>query len=201
MLENSQFVHGRTEPLNMKFIREPLVHFLVLGAALFGLFAWRGAAVVPVTRTDQIIITSGLIDNLRTSFERMNGHAPDAKELDQAVEAYVREEVLNREARALGFDRDDSIVRQRLAQRMEFIATAQVETHTPSDEELKSFFQKNLNLFKQTDGTVPEFTDVKDDVRLAWFDAQRQAASDAAYEKMRANYTVIRQDQADAKKK
>ena len=185
----------------MKFIREPLLHFLVLGAALFGLFAWRGATVMPVARTDQIIISTGLIDNLRTSFERMNGHAPDAKELEQAIQAYVREEVFNREARALGFDRDDSIVRQRLAQRMEFIATAEVETRAPSDDELKSFFQKNPNLFKHTDGSMPEFTHVKDDVRLAWFDAQRQAAADAAYEKMRANYTVVRQDQIDTPKK
>ena len=185
----------------MKFIREPLVHFLVLGTALFGLFAWRGTAITPVARMDQIIITTGLIDNLRTSFERMNGHPPDAKEMDRAIEAYVREEVLNREARTLGLDRDDSIVRQRLAQRMEFIATAEVESRAPSDEELKSFFRKNPNLFKHTDGSTPEFSDVKDDVQLAWFDAQRQMAADAAYEKMRTHYTVIRQDEADTQKK
>ena len=185
----------------MKFLREPLAHFLLLGAALFGLFAWRGAPVAPVARTDQIVITPGLIDNFRTSFERSSGHAPSAKELDQAVEAYVREEVLNREARALGFDRDDTIVRRRLAQRMEFIATADVEGRTPSDAELLTFFQKNPAQFKSADGSMPEFAAVKDAVQRAWLDAQRQAAADAAYEKLRAHYTVVRQDQTETPKK
>jgi hypothetical protein len=131
----------------------------------------------------------------------MNGHAPSAKELDQAVEAYVREEVLNREARALGFDRDDSIVRRRLAQRMDFIATADVEGRTPTDEELRAFLQKNPAQFKQADGSMPEFATVKDAVQRAWLDAQRQAAADAAYEKLRAHYTVVRQDLAEAPRK
>ncbi len=185
----------------MKFLREPLAHFLLLGAALFGLYAWRGAAVTPVARTDQIVITPGLIDNFRTTFERTSGRAPSAQELDKAVDAYVREEVLNREARALGFDRDDSIVRQRLAQRMEFIATADVDARTPTDAELREFFQKNPAKFKQADGTMPDFAAVKDAVRLAWLDAQRQAAEDAAYAKMRAHYTVVRQDQTETPKK
>jgi len=184
----------------MKFFREPLVHFLLLGAALFGLFAWRGTTDVPVARTDQIVITPGLIDNFRTSFERTNGHAPDAQELEQAVEAYVREEVLNREARALGFDRDDTIVRRRLAERMEFISTAEVEGRTPSDEELQAFFENNSGLFKRVDGSTPEFAEVKDDVQRAWLDAQRRAAADAAYAKLRAHYTVVRQDGTEAPK-
>jgi hypothetical protein len=185
----------------MKFFREPLVHFLLLGAALFGLFAWRGAAVIPVARTDQIVITPGLVENIRTSFERASGHAPSAKELDQAVEAYVREEVLNREARALGFDRDDTIVRRRLAQRMDFIATADVEGRTPPDDELRAYFQKNPAQFKQVDGSMPEFAAVKDAVQRAWLDAQRQASADAAYAKLRAHYTVVRQDQTETQNK
>src|SRR5471030_3322941 len=140
----------------MKFFREPLVHFLLIGAALFGLFAWRGAVVAPVARTEQIVITPGLIDNLRTSFERSSGHAPDAKELEQAVEIYVREEVLNREARALGLDRDDTIVRRRLVQRMDFIATDEMKIVSPTDDELRAFFQKNPELFKNADGSRSE---------------------------------------------
>ena len=185
----------------MKFFREPLVHFLLLGAALFGLFAWRGAVVTPVARTDQIIITPGLIDNLRTSFARSNGHAPDAKELNQAVESYVHEEVLNREARALGFDRDDTIVRRRLVQRMEFISMAEVEGRTPSDEELRAFFQKNPDFFKNADGTMPDFAEAKEGVQRAWLAEQQQKAADAAYEKLRAHYTVVRQDQTAAQTK
>jgi len=179
----------------MKLLREPLAQFLLIGAALFGIFAVWGAPVAPVASTGQIVITPGLLDNFRTSYERANGRAPDAKELDQAVDAYVREEVLNREARALGLDRDDTIVRRRLAQRMEFISTADVEGRTASDDELRAYFQKNSGMFKGPDGTTPEFTDVKEAVQRAWLETQRRAAADAAYEQMREHYTVVRQDQ------
>jgi len=185
----------------MKFFREPLVHFLLIGAALFGLFAWRGAPVAPVARSDQIVITPGLIDNLRTSFERASGREPDTNELEQAVEIYVREEILNREARALGLDRDDTIVRRRLAQRMDFIATADVEKLQPTDEELRAFFQKNPDHFKNADSSMPTFTGAKEGVRRTWLAAQEQAAADAAYEKLRAHYTVVRQDQTAAQTK
>ena len=183
------------KPAALKLLREPLVHFLLIGAALFGLFSWRGAAVVPVARTEQIVITPGLLDNFRTSFQRLNGHAPDPQELDQAIDAYVREEVLNREARALGFDRDDTIVRRRLAQRMEFITTADVETRTPADDELRAFFEKNPAQFKRPDGSMPQFADAKEAVQRLWLDHERQAAADAAYQKMREHYIIVRQDQ------
>ena len=185
----------------MKFFREPLVHFLLIGAALFGLFAWRGAPVAPVARNDQIVITPGLVGNLRTSFERSNGHAPDTNELEQAIKIYVREEILNREARSLGFDRDDSIVRRRLAQRMDFIATADVEKLQPTDEELRTFFMKTPDLFKNADGSMPDFAGAKEGVHRAWLAAQEQAAADAAYEKLRTRYTVVRQDQTAAQTK
>jgi hypothetical protein len=185
----------------MKLLREPLVHFLLIGAALFGLFAWRGAAVAPVTPNDQIIITPGLIDNLKTSYERASGHAPDAKQLDQAVEIFVREEILNREARALGLDRDDTIVRRRLAQRMEFIATDESKIASPTDDDLRAFFQKNPELFKNADGSLPDFATVKEGVQRAWLAEQQQKAADAAYEKLRAHYTVVRQDQSAARTK
>src|SRR5471032_785458 len=107
----------------MKIWREPLVQFLLLGAALFGVFAWAGKPA-GAERPEQIVLTPGLLENLRVSFERMEQHPPSAKEMDAAVAGYVREEILNREARALGLDRDDVIVRRRLAQRMEFQAEA-----------------------------------------------------------------------------
>ncbi len=174
---------------------EPLLHFLALGALLFGIFALWGRPVTPVAAMDQIVITPGLIDNFRTTLERTNGRAPDAKELDQAVDSYVREEILDREARALGIDRDDTIVRRELAQRMNFIATADVEGSAATDGELQDFFEKNAGLFKRADGTMPDFAEAKPAVQRAWLDAQRRAAADAAYEKMRARYTVVRQDQ------
>jgi len=182
-------------PPAVRLLHEPLVHFLLLGAVLFGLFAWRGSAGAPVAVTDQIVITPGLLDNMRTSFQRMNGRAPDAGDLDQAVDLYVREEVLDREARALGLDRDDTIVRRRLAQRMEFISTAKVEARAPSEEDLRAFFEKNPALFKREDGGAPQFAEAREAVERAWLNHERQAAADAAYEKMRARYTVVRQDE------
>ena len=73
----------------------------------------------------RIEVTAAVIERLRAGFERQFGKAPDTEELRGLVTAHVREEVLCREALALGLDRDDTIVRRRLAQKMEFLTTTQ----------------------------------------------------------------------------
>jgi len=105
----------------MKLLREPLVHFLLLGALLFGV-----SAVVPpaagVDSEHRIVITPGRIENLNLSFRRAEGRDPTPAEAQFLIDDYVREEVLCREARALGLDRDDTLVRTVLRQRMEYLA-------------------------------------------------------------------------------
>jgi hypothetical protein len=130
----------------MKLLREPLVHFLLLGAVLFGVFALvgdRGSA-----RAGHIVVTPGHLEHLMVSFTRTWQRPPTAPELAGLIDDYIREEVLYREAVAMGLDRDDTIVRRRLRQKLEFLTEETAEMAAPSDEELQTFLQQHLDAFR-----------------------------------------------------
>ncbi len=76
-------------------------------------------------------------------YERQFGKSPDAEELRGLVTAHIREEVLCREALALGLDRDDTIVRRRLAQKMEFLTDDLAGAAEPEDAAVRNFFETN----------------------------------------------------------
>src|SRR5262245_33902180 len=105
--------------------REPLVHFLLLGGLLFALYLLvdrgRGLAGAASPAPSAIEVTEGEVARLEDSFAQAASRAPSAAELDQLVRAFVREEALYREARALGLDRGDPVVRRRLVDKMAFL--------------------------------------------------------------------------------
>jgi hypothetical protein len=103
----------------MRVLREPLLHFFLIGAALFAAHAlWSGEA----PRRDVVVVSRGRIDNLAAQFEATHGRPPDPAERNGLIEAWVKEEILVREALALGLDREDTVIRDRLRQKMEFVA-------------------------------------------------------------------------------
>jgi len=110
----------------MKWTSEPLVHFLGLGALLFVAFAWidRGAVDAPHTRT--IVVDADLIADRASAFQRSWQRPPDDGELESLIESWVREEILYREGLALGLDRNDPIIRRRVAQKLEFMSDGAV---------------------------------------------------------------------------
>ena len=99
-----------------KLLKEPLLHFLAIGAVLFALNSWRQKARPTEQGRARIEVTAATIERLRAAFERQFGRPPDVEEMGGQVTAHIREEVLCREALALGLDRDDIILRRRLAQ-------------------------------------------------------------------------------------
>ena len=121
--------------------REPLVHFLVAGVAIFALLAWRGADVDPASRS--IAIDREQQARIALVFERTMNRAPTDAELDAQIERYIRDEVLYREALRLGLDRGDAVVRRRMAQKMDIIASSQAEAEQPSDEALQKHYDSN----------------------------------------------------------
>jgi len=126
-----------------KLLKEPLLHFLLLGAALFALNAWRARERPADNSVPRIEVTAAVIEQLRAASERQFGKAPNSEELRGLVIAHIREEVFYREALALGLDRDDTIVRQRLAQKMEFLTGDIAGTAEPADAVVREFFEKN----------------------------------------------------------
>ncbi len=106
----------------MRFLREPLLHFLLIGAAIYALFGLlEGDRYNKGGTGSEIVVTAGRIDSLRNQFTRARQRPPTDQELDGLIRNFIREEVFYREAVAMGLDRDDTVVRRRLRQKLEFL--------------------------------------------------------------------------------
>ncbi|TFH33393.1 MAG: peptidyl-prolyl cis-trans isomerase [Deltaproteobacteria bacterium] len=135
-----------------KFFREPLVHFLLIGAGLFLLFGWRsGPSFLPAgpsgSPSTKIVVAQDEIDQTMTTFTKTWQRPPTEEEAKGLVEDLVRNEIYYREAMAIGLDRDDGVIRRRMRQKMEFILediSAQTE---PTDEELLAYMKKHPDSF------------------------------------------------------
>jgi len=129
-----------------KWLREPLLHFLLIGAALFIVYGMQNNQ--PVDGVDRIVISSAEIDRLVTRWEKQWQRMPTQTELDGMIQALIREEVLYREALAMGLDQNDSIVRRRLAQKVEFIFSDIAALAEPSDTELTDYLANHPDRFE-----------------------------------------------------
>ena len=126
-----------------RIAREPFVHFLVLGALIFAAYAQLN----PDTAERRIVVRAADVGRLREVAIQQWGKVPDARQMDELVQAFVREEVLYRAALDKGLDRDDVIVRRRLAQKMEFLANEEVRA--PNDQELRRYLAAHPAQFLQ----------------------------------------------------
>src|SRR5579864_7973954 len=129
----------------MRMIREPLFHFLILGAVIF-----VAHGLISRHRTDkpgEIVVTQAAIENLVTGFTRTWQRPPTEDELHELLRDYIREEAAYREALALGLDRDDMIVRRRLRQKLEFVSDDLATRKEPTDAELQSFLEAHRAAF------------------------------------------------------
>jgi len=128
-----------------KWLREPLLHFLLIGAALF---IFYGVQTNETTDdSNSIVISESDIDRLITLWERKWQRLPTEAELEGLIEAQIREEVLYREALAMGLDQNDTIVRRRLAQKVEFISADLASQAEPSDTDLQSYLDSHADKF------------------------------------------------------
>ena len=119
-----------------RLLREPLLHFALLGAAIFG--AYRLIAP-PASDASEIVITADRIASITAQFSASHGgRPPHEDELRAAVDAYVRDEMLYREGLALGLDRDDPVVRNRIRQKADLLSDDAL-TSEPSDRDLEAY--------------------------------------------------------------
>jgi parvulin-like peptidyl-prolyl isomerase len=128
-----------------KLFREPLVHFLLIGAALFLFSRWRTG---PSGDAGRIVVTRAKIDQLATGFARTWQRPPTQRELTGLVEDSIKEEVYVREAQQMGLDRDDTIIRRRLRQKLEFLTEDALEAAAPSDEDLRAYLKAHSDSFR-----------------------------------------------------
>jgi hypothetical protein len=129
--------------------REPLVHFLVLSAAVFAAYRLRGAGEAAGAGGGRTIVVTGAeIAALEAAFSRTWLRAPNAEERERLIAEHVRTEVLAREATALGLDRDDSVIRRHLRMRMESLAE-DVVRREPAESELHAFLAEHAGKFRE----------------------------------------------------
>jgi hypothetical protein len=128
----------------VRWLREPLVHFLAIGALLFLVFNWRGGGGPSSSR---IVITPGQIDSMVAGFVRTWQRPPTDQELKGLVDDYVREEMATREAMAIGLDRDDTVIRRRLRQKLEFVAEDTIDAAPATEAELQAWLGAHPELF------------------------------------------------------
>jgi hypothetical protein len=125
---------------------EPMLHFLLIGIALFAAYQWRA----PVdSNGHRIVITRGVVDDLVTQHVAAKGREPSSTELNHLIESYVRDEILYREGVRLGLERDDIVVKRRVRQKIEMIAEEDASTRAPSDVDLFAYLTANPARFVQ----------------------------------------------------
>ncbi len=134
-------------PVVNRWLREPLLHFLLLGLVLFAAYAYLQRGRGGVESPKQIALTLDELRQMDMYFESQWHRQPTPAEFQAMVEDKVREEVLYREALAMGLDKDDTIVKRRMAQKMQFLAEDVGAAHEPSTPELKAWFEKNSKKF------------------------------------------------------
>ncbi len=127
--------------------REPLLHFIIIGALVFLAFELsQGDSIV---EEDHIRIDAGTMAQLQAQFNRTRLRQPTDDELSKLIDNYIRDEVYYREARAMGLDQNDTVVRKRMYQKLDFLLEELTEEKTPNDEVLAQFIDSNASQFRE----------------------------------------------------
>lgn len=147
-----------------QFLHQPLLHFFVLGVLLFAAYAGlnRGQSASP----GEITVSRQDVEVLQAQFTRLWQRTPTKEELDGLIEGWVKEEIYYREGLSLGLDRNDPVVRRRVAQKLEFVADGQAPT-LPTDEQLQAWLDQHRDRYR----VAPRYT-----LHQVYFDPVRRAS-------------------------
>jgi len=126
-----------------KLLKDPLVHFLAIGAALFAIAAMRGQ---PESR-ERIVVTAEQVEQARAAATALQGRAPTSEELAELVEPLVRDEIMYREALALRLDDNDDEVRRRLIEKMSYLTQDLADPEPSSEQALREFYDARPEVF------------------------------------------------------
>ena len=127
-------------------LREPLVHFLLIGGALFLIFEMFSGPVG--LQSNRIVVTPGQIEFLQANFTRTWQRPPTAQELKGLTDNYVLDEISYREATALGLDRDDPTIRSRMRLKLETL-NEDIAAAAATDQDLQAFLEQHPDSFRR----------------------------------------------------
>ena len=130
-----------------KLIKEPLLHFMVIGALIFVVFAVVNKEEISLDGK-KVVVSAGDIERLAANWSKKWNRQPTESELKGLIDSYIREEVYYREALALGLDKDDTILRRRLMQKMEFLSNDLADLSNPDEAALNEYFLANSDKYE-----------------------------------------------------
>jgi hypothetical protein len=133
----------------MKLLREPLVHFVFIGSMIYVLYGLFATPEID-ENVNSIVVSSGEIDVFKSSWKKRWNREPTTKELDGIIQQFIRETILYRQAINMGLDKNDMVIRRRLAQKMEFIVEDLATMLEPDEQTLQLWFNKHLNRFQES---------------------------------------------------
>ena len=131
-----------------RILKEPLIQFLLIGACIYGAYGLFGTPVEDTSDTD-IVVSAGRIDGFVAQWKARWNRPPTRAELDGIIDQYVREEILYRQAKAMGLGEDDPVTRRRMAQKLEFMTSDLARIVEPEEGELEAYLQDHLEQFRE----------------------------------------------------
>ena len=133
-----------------RLFKEPLLQFLVIGAAIYGAYALF-ASPEDDYRDNTILVDANRIDAMISEWESRWNRPPTRQEIDGLIQSYIKEDVLYRQAVAMGLNEDDPITRRRMAQKLEFLTSDLASFQQPAEGELEQFFEENQEAYRDPD--------------------------------------------------
>ena len=132
----------------MKLLGEPLLHFMFIGAVIYALYGLFAEPLVEET-DKTIVVTAGEIEWMRVSWQKRWNRPPTEEEFDGLIQQYIKETVLYREALTMGLNKHDTVIRRRLAQKLEFLAKDLVALTPPTEAELLAYFAEHQARYQE----------------------------------------------------
>ena len=133
-----------------RLFKEPLIQFLLIGACIYGAYG----LFAPPEESDLdtiVVVDANRINGFVAQWSSRWNRPPTKEELDGLVNGYVREEILYRQAVAMGLDEDDPVTRRRMAQRLEFLTSDLAKLVEPDEAELEQYLRDNIDQFRTPD--------------------------------------------------
>jgi hypothetical protein len=129
-----------------RLLREPLLHFCLLGGLIFGADA---VLHPPAKDNKEIVITRGLRQSFINGFDEDKQRTPTEAQLQQMFDNYIASEILYREGKALGVDRGDEMIRERITYKLQELIFEQIKVPRPTDDQLREWFESNRKQFDE----------------------------------------------------
>src|SRR6202158_3281747 len=157
--------------------REPLLHFVLLGALIFGV----DAALHPPPKDDKVItVTKSMRQSFIENFDEDKSRTPSDAEMEKMIESWVASEILYREGKALGVDRGDDMIRDRVAFKLQLLIFDQIRVPQPTEDQLRAWFADNHGRVDEQERvgfylTPPPTDEITAQLQLAEIEGQHEA--------------------------